>query len=128
MEARLERIGFYGSLGWLVLAGLSLVMLVESGAPAELPEPTAWTWASYGLLAIAIVVVYPLIIYVAAAPTRIPWLSLLISMVLVEGARIFVPDLFDWRLGLHGLGLCFGVFAAWRFKLLMDARGAPPSA
>jgi len=123
MEARLERIGFYGSLGWLVLAGLSLVMLIESGAPAEIPEATAWTWASYGLLAIAVVVLYPLIIYVAPIPVRIPWLCLLISMVLVEGARIFVPDLFEWRLGLHGLGMFFGAFAAWRFKGIMDARG-----
>ena len=120
MEARLERIGFYGSLGWLVLAGLSLVMVIEAGAPVGLPEPTAWTWASYGLLAIAVLVLYPLIIYVAPPATRIPWLCLLISMVLVEGARIFVPDLFDWRLGLHGLGLVFGAFAAWRFRALMD--------
>lgn len=116
---RLERIGFYGSVGWLVLAGLSLFMAIEAGTPDGVPEPDAWTWASYGLLAIAVLVLYPLIIYVAPPATRIPWLCLLISMVLVEGARIFVPDLVDWRAGLHGLGLVFGVFAAWRFRVLI---------
>ncbi len=118
MTSRMIRLGFFGSVGWLILAGLSLVLLVESGALPEAPEPTAWTWASLGLLAIAVLVLYPLIIYAAPPVTRIPWLCLVISMVLVEGARIFFPDLFTARVAVHIAGLGFGLFATWRFRQL----------